>query len=751
MKTTMPAPFPSMGEVLRTITLALDSKNASTKITNKKFDEFARGEDINWHLKSEIIERHIYLPLQSSTNEDFAQYIGGFVEYLTDSYLELVKNQSVDNLNREQVIPVIAEDFFAMQSFELLDQLQREFSGPQLAYLLSSPENMFKLIFDWFRTEGSTTLHKLAYPSTCGDGKNGRDNFTRWINGEQIPDASSLTFFIKSLKKNQPSLDDEKLNTLKVWLQIARAFTWFEKEFNEYPIRKWMKRYIDDLKYIPNVCLSLDHLVQVESKRLNPTFELAAKISMGLEPSVTKPINAQEWLKEKLIQFEALLKIHDPDETMKSFVEWNWGRWYVLAGEYEKAIPHYATAFDYAHYRAGTNQKKIIKESLVLAGYTADTTFLKRMKNYAIAFNLLKSPATTNSEVVEQWEYEQLARQFKEVFPNKGYFSGSFGNDTLDEGLPFLLFDEDTIKSKEADLRKPDRVIKIIAADGQVRRYPQLRFFASWGVTDAVSRLLKRGASVDKLDEHGASALLCAIQHADQTSETEVLEMLLQQPHQKITLNRLTQKKQINPLFCAVEYGEPKLVEQLLKMGASVDIKGNLDAKTPLYMCLEQIGCLLKPNLLLNLFENAVNGHLNLHQKDAMRRFGVISADIFGEIHTLKITLQDPEKLAKLKEKVEHFIDKIESHWSLPKLLNIVELLLEHGAQPNEAHSYPIRGFTPLMLAAENDSLESFQMMLRFGGNPYKDDSLGRNALQIAREFNSNKVLTFHLTSNDIY
>ena len=115
--------------------------------------------------------------------------------------------------------------------------------------------------------------------------------------------------------------------------------------------------------------------------------------------------------------------------------------------------------------------------------------------------------------------------------------------------LPFLVLSRDEADNQKADLRNPNRVFSIPFLDGQTRRWPQLQFFASMGRADEVKSLLAKGVSVDQLDESGGSALLCAVQHATNTGEREVLDLLLRQNHAEETLNKATNKKQHTPLL----------------------------------------------------------------------------------------------------------------------------------------------------------------------------------------------------------
>lgn len=47
------------------------------------------------------------------------------------------------------------------------------------------------------------------------------------------------------------------------------------------------------------------------------------------------------------------------------------------------------------------------------------------------------------------------------------------------------------------------------------------------------------------------------------------------------------------------------------------------------------------------------------------------------------------------------------------------------------------------MLAAENDSAEAFDLMLRHGGDPYREDAQGLDCIKIAIGFGSRNVVEY--------
>jgi hypothetical protein len=123
--------------------------------------------------------------------------------------------------------------------------------------------------------------------------------------------------------------------------------------------------------------------------------------------------------------------------------------------------------------------------------------------------------------------------------------------------------------------------------------------------------------------------------------------------------------------------------------------------------------------------------------QDTLRRFGVATAGAFGSDTTL---MQREPEFARTT--LKGYVDQHVRRYSVEKLQQIVKLLLRFGADPNRGHSYPVRGYTPLILAAESDLPSIFDLMVEHGGDPLQPDAQGRTCMQIAREFRSMRVLS---------
>lgn len=729
-------PFLRVGEVLREISLALGTKNGNLDV-----DRFARGADINWSLAPSLIKELVYEPLckgDKTVGKEFANVISGFVENFIDDYVQLVSNVSAGNLSRSTILPRLIECYFVPKAVELLTKIHHQFGGVNPIDMLDEQKNPIQLVLDSISNGESQELIKLMYPETTDADRSGRENLRRWLNGTHWPDFPSLQLLVA---KYEEKTSGEKGSDLQRGLIVARVIGWFEQKTVPMDIRSMMGNRMLNRGDVPHIGAAIESAVLLDAETIKPLIVPALSLSENLKRTSIKCQSAQDTTKTELVRFEELLGEYDPNGNSWFWLEWFSGRWQVLSGNLSDAIPHYQSALELAHYRAGTQQKQIIEEALALAGHLQNKVFLNKLKNYAIAMKLFSTPQSEN--VIEPWEIKRFAENFMSLFPPQGRFVEAQIIEDSALQLPFLTFDESDVKNKKPDLRNPDRVIGLKTIDGQIRRWTQLRCFASFGMVNAVSDLLARGASVDLLDESGSSAILCALQYAEHTGEREVLDLLLDQAHKKETLDRFTDKKQINPLFCAIEFGEPDVVKRLLEMGASADSQGNIVNQTPLYFCIQELSACNNPSKRRHDLQSAIKGDWDLIQRETMRRYGVTTAGIFGDKDNLVALLDDPRNRDIYEELINVLVSKKVRKQSISHLTEIVQLLLHYGAKPNFPHNYPVKGRTPLMLAAEVNLRAVFELCMKYGGNPYQVDADGADCRQIAVNFRSHEILRY--------
>jgi hypothetical protein len=740
-------PFPRLGEIYRVLALALDIKHESTTSGGlyRDIDRLAREGEYDWSLLPTLCQELIIKPLARHTDAGFAALVEQFVSHVHASYVHLVAAISLDSLSREQALPLLVTHYFSAYGCGLLFGIQKEFGGPDLLALLDAQNHPIGVVMDWASGDAETgqgvkTLIKTAFSDTTDEDKTGRDMMNRWVKGRQLPGMDNLYQFTKKLKTKGFAEHEN----LRRWLVVARAMAWLEEK-SPVPLRNIMRQHfllgLQDF----DIGALLSHAVHNEGKKLSPLTMPALMLIENLKRTTPKLAGDKDKAKADLAALQRLVEQHDLEGRTRFHLEWLQGRWHVLSGEVEQALPYYKEAARLVNYRGGDTQKSITEEALVIAGYLGDRVFLKQLKHRAIAFGLFSRPR--EEDLVQDWEITQFRQQFHRIFPAQGRFPEVALAQIDVPELPFLVLNKETLYSIKPDLRNPERAFKVKFADGQARRWPQLGLFVFLGKAEEVARLLERGASVDTLDDSNCSALLCALQHAKFNGEREVLDLLLKQTHAKETLNRATDVKKRIPLICAIDYGEPDVVARLLEMGASADRRGHIDQLTSLYHCVGVMALLETPTKFYAYVYESLTSNPDLVRREVMRRYNVSFTGVFGDEAGLAELLKSPKNQALFSQLMQATVKEQNSRHTSVKLLQMVQLLLQHGANPNVPHAYPAKGRTPLMLAAENNSVPALNLMLKHGGDPYIKDADGKNCMKIAMDFSSHAVVDYLRTN----
>jgi len=720
-------PYPRIGELYRALAGALD-----TKAKNRAVDRQAREGEFDWTVLSELREGLFTRPIGDATDDAFAEFLGRFVDRVHAGYLELVTKVPLDSLSRNDALPLLVEHYFTHEAAGLLLDIKEQFGGPDLMVLLDSEKHPLAVVLDWLGQDSGVDLVRAAFPDSTGEDRSDRELISSWTSGGQIPDLASIKRVASVVWERAGDVGRQRAPALRHWMVVARALCWFQRE-SSLPIRTLISRHL--LAGLPE--LDLGQVLSVanhqEGMRFSALKMPALQLYEDMKRTTPKAPGDQGRIRERLDAFEQLAKVIDPEGRTRYHRAWLYGRWHALSARFDEALERYEEAAELAHYRAGYQQKQVLEETLILAAFVGGKrTLLKRLKHRAVAFGLFAEPQ--GDAVIEDWEVEHLRRQFPRVFPPQGMFPEAPEQKVA--LLPFPMIDAKDLARLAPDLRNPDRVRTVCTADGQKLRKPQLHHFVSFGRVDDVEILLDRGASVDQLDASMGSALLCAIERFDSKGERGPLDVILQRHHAKATLDSVTTRKRHTALIAAIRSGAPDIVDALLAMGATADQRGMIENVTPLYYCLTSLGWLGA----LRRQQAKMTKEQQDVRREHMRRYEVLGTGAFGDAQSPFANAGNPRH-QRIHEAVAAAMEAAAlERFSEPKILRMVESLLRSGANPNAANDHPVSGRTPLMLAAEIDSVEAFDLMLRHGGKPYQKDDQGLDCMRLALGFGSVRI-----------
>ena len=763
--TIPPTPFPRLGEIYRNLALSLGTKRDSNEL-----DRLAREGEYDWRIPDALMERLFIEPINELTQRTgkkskailanpFSALTYKLLTLYQQEYLQIVTSTELSATDRKSALPLLLDAFFVPTAWLGLHKIKQELGGPDLIKILDENSNPMKEVFLWFESTTNTET-KTLFPRSHDEDRYQMELIRRWTSGENLPDYKSIEKMVNSIfKRNKNRYEknfENSCNTLAFWLLIARSVSWFTKNYKT-PLNAIINKCLNNPKRTQETALLLDELnfknARSTKNRISKHLQKLAKILYG---DKTKN-NKKEDISRVIEEFEGKLKIHDKNRGLHFYTTWFRARLNALNGEMSAALPIYEKALKEASYRGGENQKLIIQEALTIASYlyryknknspsqgnrTNSRSAIKRIKNQAIAIGLIPPPLAQN--VVEDWELEQFLQNFHELFTKNALLKDHLPIKEPPRHYPILL--RRPGESITPNLSKPNRTITIHYLDGQIRTMPQINYFVLYNDTKAVRDLLEHGALPDKLDKLGESCLLFAIERSKQSDQKEILELLLEYEHHKDTINAVTKIKKQNTLHLALELCDPSVVRRLLEMGGSPTTRADIENITVLYRWATLVTWALDPKRPLRAIESKdpITERLN---NESIRRWARPYADPFGNSPFIDELKQSNPGFAEFA--TNWAISLITRNLSLPKLLEIGELLLKAGANPNELEFPPgipkafNPGRTPLMLLAEGGNAEAFDLLVRHGGDPEKRDATGYDSHALAEYFGNLEVVNY--------
>lgn len=719
-------PYPRFGECIAELAGALDINKTGSDV-----GRLAREGDFDWEKLDAVIQGLLVDGCTRVVGAAAQSIFAPWLVSVSEAYARVVLDVPLDAVGRSDTLPVLIEKFFAPAAADLLQQVQTAMSGPDLKVLLAEGDEPVKATLEWLDGIVGAPVERLLYPESTGSHRVEQEKVRKWRSGIDVPSSQSIKLLCKHLDERSSPVE-----SCAMWLLISSALSRLESSWGG-SLRPLMRDHLEGRsRESLSIKSCLSELVERAGRRWPELAEPGRRLWYDLRRPSPKLVGDQDRTWREIEALEATAATSDPEGRSAYHYAWMKGRWHVLSGQHQEALPHYEQAFELASYRAGHQIKDLVSEASCIAAFLGKKSFLKRLKHVGIALGLFRKPE--NGVTLEDWEFDQFAQQLPMIFPAQGRFAECQHDLTAQPMQGFLFLDQDTLSKTLPDLKTVNRVRAVNFANGAVRRWPQLRLFATFGLLEHVKALLDAGASVDDLDSSGGSALLCALQHAESTGQRKVLDLLLAQPHQGATINALTHRKQLTPLMCAIDLGLPDVVETLVAQSADVEQRALTDKRSPLYYLVSQLFHKVNPEGMLFTLTQKMMEEPDVVLQDTLRRFGVGMAGTFGTDTT---GLRSHPELAIAAAKL--LVRRHVSRHTASNLLRIAALLLKAGANPNASHTYPVPGRTPLMLAAESDLLALFDLMVRHGGDPLRPDAMGQNCSQIARSFQARQILNY--------
>ena len=733
-------PYPTAVEVVRELANALDLKNSHKRMDD---EAYSRVTDIR---KVNQLIAEVFQPLAERFGEDANRVCVEHMKQTIESYTQMVGRSCADGVCREQMLPLLMKYFFPQVLVKIITETCHLLPGLNPSELLREDRNAISAVLDW--AEKNTNFWAGYYQGLTIDEKGRIRSWCR-RSGNELPTSQSIA----SMGKKEPSvlISNNTFIGVKFFLLIGRAIEYSKRTENGQTLINYAKDLLWGIS-VKDELESQIRFIQIEITPSRSHLEKISRLQHQLKLTTNKSKGVAEELKEDLISLRS--DVSDLPVGSTSWLDWMEGRWFMLSGETKSALELYKRAYQDCLYRSGDNQKFLMEEAQVVAAISKnpDKVFLRQLKSsmtlfgYDIASVTNKGATAKLEDTVESWEIEMWRSSFGSIFPEKGFFPGC----SVDSGRAVRvgpLINSYEKKRLDTSRKNIDKKVKVGGTWKKTTR--QLIHAIDNEDYTSVRTLLKKGASVNVQTDSGDTPILSSLELLNVTNlpmsslDIRFFDLVSKLDHDKTIINTRTQKKRLLPLISAIESGIPEIVKKVLSMGADVNMRGLTDEQTPLHLCLKYIFRLKSPEQFLDI----QNDHpLNDHALDSIRRY---TNGAMG--HTLDQVRSNVENIQKkfggsLDEVLGSIQqEQLQQHMSIGAMILIAKSLLEAGADPNAEHVSPLKGYTPLMLAAENDEIELFKLMLLNGGNPKKTyphpvDGRGVDCWDIAHFFRASSV-----------
>jgi len=714
MSSLVSFPYPTFIEIIRIISKALGVKSSNKVLDDKALDRKVDVRIVHSQLEEIIgrISKYIDFKIGRQLEEE--------IKSAFDDYAEVVANLYADGVSRSQMLAILNETLLVKHVAKIFSELLLSVGVPNPILFFSHDTNSVPMVIEWISKNDKGWGRYLSNVD-----KDKREVIKSWIKEDHLPSIQSIQALQSWSKGSWPEqIDWVRIRTLLI---LARSIDFLRKELSHTNLIECCRLDLwgaaDNSKSLKQEIQS----IQLKCKSdLKPLIPIISSIQQGLRRTPAKEKESKKILRYELNKLRKQFKGAKSAQQNNYWLDWHEARWHVFSGDLESALQFYIKAFEDSLFRSGINQKHIIEESLVVASSVIkpDKVFLKHLKNALIMFKYdtpsvsQKEPSNKFEDIIEDWEVENWKASFFVIFPKSGMFQETEELEINANIGPIIVEDVDKI---QPDYRYPNRKIKV--GDNRVKIWPQLAWFTDREDAPVVKRLLDEGASVDVATKSGDSPILMALEALNvceipcRSLNDKMFKLISDFDHKKGTLNKRTEKKRLLPIISAVESGRVDIVEKILELGADVNGRGASDEQTALNVCIKRIGMIKDPALY---WTNQINMEMTPEVLDGIRRHnpGLTGFSLDHQASFIQNQNRNPEIKKIFNMIIELQIERVIEHMSLDELRKIALLLIDVGADVNAKHTSPVKGYTPLMLAAELDEVNIVNAMLIKGGNP---------------------------------
>ena len=709
--------FPTASECLISIVNAFDCSTHN----HQELHDLNKSLDVDNRKFSQLIDEHLKSPLEKYISPEFAVLVSEFVKEFISDYMVFVGENHLFSVPREIGVRSVSFSFFAMKAARFLELVCDQCTNIKPALLVSDNKTALEATFDFLNLSDSSFFEHVSALN-----KEDRDKVRQWKKGLVNPSLSRSIVVLFTGKK---------FASVRAAMLAARALDFLSSQTDSNQVRHSILTFLNSKNDIQDCQAFFSELQSIlytqndHISRITPTINFLLKIS---HPGHIKSNEDKNFVAH-------MLELMDTDPRFKAvfpeyFHHWWRARFQVFSGDLKNSNSSYKLAFKRSLYQAGSLQQAIIEEALLVAAVQPkpDKVFLKKLKIMAISlgYEIPFYPSDNvdsrkADDILENWEVDMWKNNFSTHFIEEGLFEGVNYSSYKEKSTGPLLFSLD--KHKPNYKKNPDQEISV----GNIgRKMPQINLFIMNDDIKRVRKLLANDADINVVSEVGDTPLILALTgmsaveawQAPSSKAKNIFEMLCEKKHKPEIVNSRTEKCRRTALVCAVDTFDPNVVKKVIALskGIEIDKPALSENMTALYRCLLHIRTITIGDYAEHFKKNMADPSPEL--LNTIRRMsGGVNGHTITKQGIANKTIEEQEDFDKF---LKVLIDRQAQDYqnlSIDKMREIGMILLEKGANPNANHDLPgIKGYTPLLFAAEIDELILFKAMIEYGGDIYQ-------------------------------
>lgn len=656
----LPTPYPNIGELLRLVAAVLE-----TKPQDKKFDVLSQQGHFDYKLVNEYLDEIFTLP--PSMNCGQAKSVLSARRYdLLPWYTRNIIQYPFTVFRREQtkyfLIENLTGESVAINLLELLPDKEN------LLAELTSADDPVVFAFDWLKSKYGEQYAEFRSNLR----KNDQDKTLRWQNGVNNSNgqkAPNLALFdILDRFSKFANLDQSKTEELNLIFYVAKIVQNVCEKTEGYKtktvIHNWIAkkhRQTHPFKYISQ---KMDHSYELYSTAIEPFFRKFEQIVQS-RYSHNMPIYASK--KDYLDDLNEMIQLAEKNAN-ENPLWWHQHRFEalkeLLSGNWKKALSLYEKALNGFFYTGDLYLKLYFYEFRSLAALYNKRPLVKKIKQYGIAFGLAETPFIEKGDEREDYSTATSAKGSDHIVEDwevKNWAS-EFPK-IFPEANLFQDFDKKKFPTKEG--------IVIVGSEGW-QRQPDLKHLGKRFKTKNPNKTYPQLVWFAEQNDIDALSQLIEAGAIDNTlsSSGELAILFAIQSMNPSTIPRRNDGRAFE-LFRDMTY-PPRLANSITHKKK-----------------LSPLGCAVETG-----------------RPEVVERVIELGAGV-----DIKYSRQN---MTPLYSAIQCLVQTKRSSY-----LEVIEILLRHGASPNTGHRINgHEGFTPLMLAAESDLVNAFSKMIEYDGNP---------------------------------